>query len=88
MLTCFIKKKKNIFQILYIIVGPLCPASLKRSFSTVVIFQKNRDIIFLSYRPPLFDSNILTECAIFKCKVSFFQKTAGLKKKKVKHFDH
>ncbi len=25
-------KKHIIFQILYIIVGPLCPASLKRSF--------------------------------------------------------
>ncbi len=31
MLTCFnVKKKTLFFQILYIIVGPLCPASLKR----------------------------------------------------------
>ncbi len=29
MLTCF-DVQKLIFQILYIIVGPLCPASLKR----------------------------------------------------------
>ncbi len=29
MLTCF-NVQKHIFQILYIIVGPLCPASLKR----------------------------------------------------------
>ncbi len=30
MLTWFNKKKKYIYQILYIIVGALCPASLKR----------------------------------------------------------
>ncbi len=30
MLACFNKKKHIIFQILYIIVGPLCPASFKR----------------------------------------------------------
>ncbi len=30
MVTCFNVKKHIIFQILYIFVGPLCPASLKR----------------------------------------------------------
>ncbi len=30
MLTCLMFKKHIIFQILYIIVVPLCPASLKR----------------------------------------------------------
>ncbi len=30
MLACFNVQKHIIFQILYIIVGPLCPASLKR----------------------------------------------------------
>ncbi len=35
MLTCFNVQKHIIFQILYIIVGPLCPASLKR-----IVFYK------------------------------------------------
>ncbi len=32
MLTCFNVQKHIVFQILYIIVGPLCPASLKCLF--------------------------------------------------------
>ncbi len=48
MLTCFNVQKYIIFQILYIIVGPLCPASLKRFVFYKVPPSDKRGLLWLA----------------------------------------
>ncbi len=48
MLTCFNVKKNIIFQILYIIVVPLCPASLKRVILYKVPPSDKRSLLWLA----------------------------------------
>ncbi len=47
MLTCFNVEKHIIFQILYFIVGPLCPASLKRFVFYKVPRSNKRSLLWL-----------------------------------------
>ncbi len=50
MLTCFSVQKHIIFQILYIIVGPLCPAALKRFIFYKVPPSDKHSLLWLANR--------------------------------------
>ncbi len=61
MLTCFNIQKHIIFQILYIIVGPLCPASLKQvppSDKRSLLWMVNWQCIVIGRTPQALVGNV------------------------------
>ncbi len=72
MLTCFyVNKKHIIFQILYIIASPLCPASLKALFSTKPLLPTSAVCSDWPTDPVHYDWLNTSTC--WKCKVGFIR---------------